>query len=272
MKITGSLVTYHNNFEDIKNVFSSFLNTNLDIKLFVSDNSLDASISTICNDKRIEYKYNNSNNGFGFGHNLAIKSAEKEKTKYHFVINPDVYFPEGTIEKIVDFMEKNQDIGLLMPKILFPNGEVQYVCKLLPTPFNFFARSILPKWGWVKKINDKFEMKFTGYNKTMEVPYISGCFMCFRAEIFEKIGYFDEKIFLHLEDTDISRRVHKKYKTVMFPDVIVYHKWEKGTYKSKKIRNATIKSAIYYFGKYGWIFDRERRIINSKIINKWEYK
>lgn len=269
MKITGSLVTYHNNFEDLQNVFDSFLNTDLDIRLFISDNSSNKSIEKLCIDSRVEYIFNNSNKGFGTAHNVGIKKAEELNSTYHFIINPDVYFDKGTLENMVDFMEKNKDIGLLMPKILYPNGDIQYVCKLLPTPFNFFARSLLPNWKWVQRINDRFEMKFTEYDKVMEVPYISGCFMCFRTPVLKDIGYFDENIFLHLEDTDISRRTHKKYRTVMLPSAIVYHKWEKATYKSKKIRNATIKSAIYYFNKYGWFFDKERRKINDFIIKNF---
>ena len=265
MKITASIVTYNNNFDDLKAAIGSFLNSDLNIKLYISDNSETDLIKTLRNDSRIEYIYNRCNNGFGYGHNIAIKKAEKEGSKYHLVINPDTYYYEGTLEKIIDFMEKNEDIGLMMPKIVYPNGEIQYVCKLLPTPFNLFSRGFLPNWKWVKKINDNYEMRFTNYDKIMEVPYISGCFMVFRTKIFSEIGYFDENIFMYLEETDISRRIIKKgYKTIMNPEVKVYHKWEKGTHKNKKLRNITIQSSIYYFNKYGWFFDKERKKINNR--------
>lgn len=266
MIITGSLVTYNNSFEDLELVINSFLDTNLNIKLYISDNSETDKIRELCNDVRIEYIFNNSNNGFGYAHNIAIKKAEKLGSKYHLVINPDIYYEKSTLEKILEFLEKNKNIGLLMPKILYPNGEIQYVCKLLPTPFNLFSRGFLPNWNWVKKINDNYEMRFTNYDKIMEVPYISGCFMIFKTKIFSEIGYFDENIFMYLEETDISRRIIKKgYKTIMNPNMIIYHKWEKGTHKNKKLRNITIKSAIYYFNKYGWIFDKDRKNINKKI-------
>lgn len=272
MKITGSIVTYHNNHEDLQNAISSFLNTKLDVKLYISDNSSNDEIKKLCNNQRIEYIFNNSNNGFGYAHNIAIKKAENDESDYHLIINPDIYFEEGNLEKMIDFMEENDEVGLMMPKILYPNGDIQYVCKLLPTPFNLFLRGFLPNWNWVKKMNDDYEMRFTGYSKTMEVPYISGCFMVFRTKVLCEIGYFDDNIFMYLEETDITRRVMKKYKTVMYPKATVYHKWEKGTHKNKKLRNITIQSAIYYFNKYGWFFDMERKIINKKIINKWEYK
>lgn len=269
MKITASIVTYNNNFEDLKLTINSFLNTDLDIKLFISDNSEKDKIKELCSDSRIEYIFNNSNDGFGYAHNIAIKKAEKLSSKYHLVINPDIYYDKGHLEKMIDFMNKNEEIGLMMPKILYPNGEIQYVCKLLPTPFNLFSRGFLPNWKWVKKYNDKYEMRFTNYDKVIEVPYISGCFMVFRTKIFSEIGYFDDNIFMYLEETDISRRIMSQgYKTVMTPEAIVYHKWEKGTHKNKNLRNITIKSAIYYFNKYGWFFDKKRTKINNKVFNQ----
>lgn len=272
MKITGSLVTYHNSVEDVKNVIDSFLNTKLDVKLYISDNSSNTKLEELCDDKRIEYIFNNSNKGFGYAHNIAIKKAEEEGSDYHLVINPDIYYEKGNLENLISYLEENEDVGLTMPKILYPDGRIQYVCKLLPTPFNLFARAFLPKWKWVEKIDSDYELRFTGYNKTMEVPYISGCFMAFRTKIFSEIGYFDDKIFMYLEETDISRRVAQKYKTTMYPQAQVYHKWEKGTHKNKKLRNITIKSAIYYFNKYGWFKDEERKKINEKIKQKYVIK
>ncbi len=270
MKITGSIVTYHNDLKDIKKAIDSFLNTKLEVKLYISDNSSNRNIQTLCNDERIEYIFNNSNKGFGYGHNVAIRKAEKEGSDYHLIINPDIFYEEGNLEKMIFFMEKNKNAGLIMPKILFPDGSIQYVCKLLPTPFNLFSRGFLPNFKWVERINEKYEMRFTGYNKLIEVPYISGCFMVFRTKVFKKVGYFDENIFMYLEETDITRRVNLKYKTYMVPEAEVYHKWEKGTHNNKKLRNITIKSAIYYFNKYGWFFDKKRRKINKEILSKYQ--
>ncbi len=270
--ITASIVTYHNNKVELKEAIDSFLNTGLTIKLYISDNSSNDELKELCFDPRIEYIFNNSNNGFGAGHNIAIKKAIKEGSKYHLIINPDTFYEIGNLEKMVDFMEKNKDVGLIMPKILYPNGDLQYVCKLLPTPFNLFARAFLPKWKCFENINEAFEMRFTEYKETMLVPYISGCFMVFRTDIFSEIGFFDESIFMYLEETDISRRVIETgYKTVMYSEAIVYHHWAKGNHRNKKLKIINIQSGIYYFGKYGWFFDKKRRIINREIKKNWKY-
>lgn len=268
--ITASIVTYHNNDTDLKKVISSFLNTTLNIKLYISDNSSNDNIKKLCSDSRIEYIYNNSNLGFGKAHNIAIKKAEVEGSKYHIILNPDIYFDPNVVSILRKYMEKNTNVGLVMPKINYPDGSTQYLCKLLPTPFNLIARRFLPSWNWVKKLDEKYEMRETKYETIVDVPYLSGCFMFIRTNVLKKIGYFDENIFMYLEDTDLTRRIHEKYRTVMNPEVSIYHKWEKGSYKSFKLMKYNVQAAIYYFNKYGWFFDKERNKINKETILKYK--
>jgi len=267
--ITGSIVTYKNSFQDLEKVISSFLASKGEIKLYISDNSPTDIIKELCIDSRIEYFHNSGNFGFGKAHNIAIKKAIADGSNYHVVLNPDIYFAKDVLKKLKCFMDKNEDVGLSMPKVKFPDGSTQYLCKLLPTPFTLLVRRFLPNWKWVKKIDYKYEMRFTEYNKVMNVPYLSGCFMFIRSKIFDEIGFFDENIFMYLEDTDLTRRIHKKYKTVMNPEVEIFHKWEKGSYKNKKLMFYNIKAALYYFYKYGFFFDSERRKINRKVIEEF---
>ena len=74
---------------------------------------------------------------------------------------------------------------------------------------------------------------------------------------------------MYFEDWDLSRRMHQYYKTVYFPKVSVYHEYESGANKNKKLFMIFIKSGIYYFNKWGWIFDKERIIINKKALNQF---
>ena len=246
----------------------------LNVILYIIDNSPDDKLKQICCGENVHYIFNGLNNrGFGAGHNIGIKMAEACGSDFHFVINPDVFFDSCTLSKIVDFMQNNQHIGLLMPKILFPNAEVQYVCKLMPTPLNLLIRGfgLDKKWKWAKKIDDDYEMKFSDYNSTMQVPCVSGCFMVFNTKVFSEVGYFDENIFMYFEDMDISRRVLEKYDVVMYSDAIVYHKWNRAVYNASdavKFKKIIFKSAWYYFNKWGWICDTRRKKINTRIKHK----
>jgi len=267
-----SIVLYHNREEQIKKAIESVLNTDLNITLYLVDNSSTDSLRELERiDKRIVYIFNNSNLGFGKAHNIALKKSIEKNIPYHLVLNPDVYFEKGVLEELYNFMEANKDVGLVMSKVLYPDGNIQYLCKLLPTPLDLFGRRFL-NFGPFKKIvekrNEVYELRFTGYDKIMEVPYLSGCFMFIRTEVLKKVGLFDERFFMYLEDTDLSRRIHRVAKTIYYPYVHVYHEHGKGSYKSLKLLYYHIKSAIKYFNKYGWFFDEEREEINKRILKK----
>ena len=143
----------------------------------------------------------NKNNGFGAGHN-EIMSHPELMGRYHLVLNPDIHFEPGVIDRLYSYMEDNPDVGNVMPKVTYPNGDLQYLCKLLPTPIDWIGRLIIPIKKVKERINYNFEMHFADYNKTMNVPYLSGCFMFLRKSAIAEIGQFDTHIFMYGEDTD----------------------------------------------------------------------
>jgi GT2 family glycosyltransferase len=123
----------------------------------------------------IEY-IENENTGYGHAHNIALHKAVELGSTYHVILNPDIEFSANALKDLASYMEVNTDAGWVMPKVLYPNGEIQYLCKKLPTPFNLFLRRFLPALNWVKKMDEDFELRYTGYDKEMNVPFLSGCF------------------------------------------------------------------------------------------------
>lgn len=266
--IVCSLVIYNNNKFQVLEAIKSFLNTELNIKLFLIDNSPTDILKDLKIDKRVEYLHNPSNPGYGSSHNIAIKKY-CDKTKFHLILNPDIYYDRGVVEGIIEFMNYNDAIGLVMPKILYPNGQIQHLAKLIPNPYIFFVRRFVPIPSLQKKISDKFELRFSGYNNIMEAPYLSGCFMLFRTEVLKEIGGFDENIFMHMEDLDICRRCNEKgFKTIFYPKQFVYHDHLFKSFMTFSNLKMYFKSAFYYFNKWGWIFDRRRDEININVIKK----
>jgi len=270
--ITGSIVVYHNSKEDIKKVIDSFLGYENDSILFVIDNSLNNSLSDLCKQPRVKYIYNNANLGFGAAHNIAFKEAYKLNSSYHILLNPDVYFDPLIIKDLVIKADSDSSIGLIMPKIIYPNGLTQYLCKLIPTPIDLLLRRFITNNALKIKLENRYELRFFSYKEEMEIPVISGCFMIIRSSVLQKLNGFDERFFMYLEDVDLCRRVGEISKVVYFPKVSVVHNYEKGSYKSTKLLMYHIKSAIKYFNKWGWIFDNERKVINNRILKKLNYK
>lgn len=254
--ITSCIVLYNNDITMLEEAIASFLNTSLNVKLYLVDNSPTDKLKILVTDPRIEYFHNPSNPGFGASHNLAIQKALEQNSDYHLVLNPDIYFHGGTLEKITEFMDSNPKVGHVMPKVTYPNGDFQYLCKTNPTFFDLFARGFMP--SFFKKIfqkrMDKYEYKDRDYNEIIyNIPYLSGCFMFLRTSVLKEVGLFDDKIFMYLEDADLTRRFLEVSQTAYYPEAHVYHHFAKLTHKKMKFKWITVESAIIYFNKWGWL-------------------
>jgi len=234
-------------------------------KILVIDNTDGGEAEKSIRNSDAEYIKTDRNLGYGAANNIAIDEWNRRST-YHLVSNPDISFREGTIEKLFRYMEKNTDIGLAMPKVFYPDGRIQHLCKLLPRPRDLFVRRFLPFRKALERRNRVYELRFTGYDRTMDVPYLSGCFMFMRSAVLREVGGFDDRYFLYLEDTDLSRRIHSRYRTVFFPGAEIVHHYQKGSYRNKKLLWNHTVSAVKYFNKWGWFFDRERKETNLKTL------
>src|SRR5574344_1698743 len=114
---------------------------------------------------------------------------------------------------------------------------------------------------------EHFELHFSGYNRIINVPYLSGCFMLLRTEALKKVGLFDERFFMYPEDMDLTRRLHKVYKTCFYPNVSVVHAHAQGSYKNRKLLWIHLVNVAKYFNKWGWFYDKERILFNQETIN-----
>lgn len=270
MKVNVSIVLYNTRRDFIERAVKSVLASNYVGRLFIIDNSPSYNFPQAKElDHRVEYIFTKKNLGYGRAHNIALKRSLEEEVAYHLVMNPDLYFDEDVIGICVEFMEKCPEVGLLIPKVFFPDGRVQPVARLLPSPYHLIFRRFLNFWifkKYLRKLNYYYEMEFTGYDRTFEAPFISGCFMFIRVAVLKKVGLFDERFFLYCDDLDLSRRIHKHAKTVFYPGTKIYHYWTRSSYRSLKFLFYHICDAIKYFNKWGWFFDKEREIINKRIL------
>ena len=264
--LTASIVSYHHRVSEIKQVIDCVLAGPVE-KLYVIDNSSDDRLRELeCISDRVHYIHS-VNRGYGAGHNIAIQEAMDLGATYHVVVNPDIYFESGVLEKLVSFMNLHKNVGQIMPKVYYPNGELQYLCKLIPTPFDLMFKRFLPS-SIVERRMIKFQLRFTKYNKIMNVPYLSGCFMFFRISALQDIGLFDERFFMYPEDIDITRRMHEKYMTIFFPEVSIVHAHAAASKTNKRMLKIHILNMIKYFNKWGWLFDLKRRNINKRVLGE----
>lgn len=220
--ITASIVSYHHRLDEIRKISACVLKSIVEILYIVDNSSHDSLRELSFFSHRIRYIHS-VNVGYGAAHNIAIREAMEQGADYHVVINPDIYFEEGVIESLYDYMEKHRMCGLVMPKILYPDGKMQFLCKLLPTPFDLFGRRFITDSKYIEKRNEKYELRFVSYDREMNIPSLSGCFMFLRVSVLEKVGVFDERFFMYAEDLDLCRRIGENFQTIYYPMVFVYH-------------------------------------------------
>lgn len=264
--ITASIVLYRNKIEECHAILNLLLESSV-ARIYLIDHSGNDHLSILRNYSDIIEYIPHENTGYGAGHNVALRKAMETESEYHLVLNADVIFKKNVISELADFMNHNPQVGLVMPKLLFADGTMQYACKLVPTPWDLFSRRFIPKC-FIKKSQAHFTLASSGYDRIMNVPFLSGCFMFFRVSALKEIGLFDERFFMYAEDIDISRRMHEKYKTVFFPDVSIIHIQEDASRKNLRMLIIHIMSLIKYFNKWGWFFDKTRREINQKCLQE----
>lgn len=271
MIISASIVLYNTDFNELLKTVESIFQTKLNIKLFLIDNSYNASreISQLSEDSRITYIHNPSNPGFGSAHNVAIKQTINEAADFHFIINPDIYFHGDVMTPMVEYMIKDPKIGMIMPQILNLDGTIQNLPKLLPSPYSILMRKLKrPKLIYDSFIN-KYELRFVDNDLIYNAPILSGCFTLLNLDAVKKIGMYDDNFFMYFEDWDLSRRMHEHYKTIYFPKVSVYHGYESGANKNSRLFKIFLNSTITYFNKWGWFFDSDRKRINKEALDQF---
>jgi hypothetical protein len=265
-----SIVLYNSNLVELSKAIESIFKTNLSIKLFLVDNSPSSKLNVFENDHRIIYVHNPANPGFGAAHNIAIQKAMELDCNYHFIVNPDIYFDEDVISKMIEFMKSDPTIGMMMPEILNLDGSVQNLPKLLPSPLSIFWRKLKRPTKAYQKFINKYELRQVPKKMIYNAPVLSGCFTLLNLEAIKKVGGYDDKFFMYFEDWDLSRRMHQEYKTLYFPLVSVYHRYESGANRNSKLFKIFINSAITYFNKWGWFFDSERKKINKEALSQFK--
>ncbi len=269
--VSASIVTYNTGCGELRRCIDSLLCNGVSV-IYVSDNSPDDSLRGFCDAiASVEYIHNDRNIGYGAGHNVAIRRARQIGSGYHLVINSDVYFGEGVIGRIASYMDANPDVAQVIPNVVYPDGRLQYVVRLLPVPADLIFRRFIPR-KIAEKRNYRYCLEFFDHKRPVNVAYHQGSFMFFRMECFDKVGLFDERFFMYPEDIDITRRMHRYYRTMFFPDVTVVHAHRAASYKSWRMLMVHMVNMIRYFNKWGWFFDKERSEWNKRLLGELGYE
>lgn len=244
----------------------SFLESATDGLLFVVDNSPVALESEFFFHERVKYIFNGENLGFGKAHNKAILNLPST-SEFHLFLNPDISFGQRMIPDLHSYCDKDPSIGVLMPRINYPDGSGQRLAKLLPTPVDLIIRRFVPIKAVKSWIDQRYELHDLPQHDPVDVPNLSGCCLFVRTKLLRDLGGFDERYFMYLEDVDLVRRIGDHARTTYVPTVTVVHEYAKGSYRWNRLLYYHLKSAIQYFTKWGWLIDSVRSERNNKMLD-----
>jgi N-acetylglucosaminyl-diphospho-decaprenol L-rhamnosyltransferase len=196
---------------------------------------------------------NKKNLGYGAGNNIGIKQA---KGDYVLILNPDVEIEYSAIQKMLSYIKNYPDVGIVGPQLIYPNGQIQDSYRKFPKFFDLIVkRTKLHKFPLLKKRMTDYLMHDVNPHKTQEVDWLVGAALLIPRWVFKMVGYFDERYFLFLEDTDLCRRVHERgLKVVYFPEAKAIHNHKRlSEGKSWRVLfNKNLYTHISSASKYFW--------------------
>lgn len=231
--ISAAIVTYNDGEKAVTACRSILENTKkYPVRLYVIDNaSSDGTADMLAAIEGVTLIKNPENIGFGAAHNQVLR---EETGAYHFVINPDISFSGDVLSDMTDFLIENGDIAMAMPRIENPDGTEQKLPKEQPTFSRLFLGRLASLGGIFRKVRNEYTWNDRDITEVTDISFCSGCFFGIKTELFKKLGGFDERFFMYLEDADLTLRAKKHGRVVINPHIAVTHLWERDSAKSLK--------------------------------------
>ena len=255
----------------IRNCINSInkLYSQLSLELIIVDNgSEDSTLQELQDSKRsVNFPFKiislPKNEGTTVSRNLAIKQA---KGDILIIMDSDVEFNSHGFKDMINYLRLHPKIGILAPKILYPNGEIQHSCKKFPTFILKILRLVCILTRFFSFQHD-FYPNFP-FNNTTDVDTAISAFWVMKRDIFELVGYLDENIFYSPEDIDYCVRIWLAgRKVVFYPHFEVMHYTQQISHRSpfNRISRSHLKGLIYYFNKYNyWLsYKKIKRLVNK---------
>ena len=224
MKVSVVIVNY-NTSEQLKDCLNNLLSQGIELEIIVVDNaSSDDSVEMVRtnfpNVKLVEAK---ENKGLAHGSNLGLEVATGDYVLY---LGSDAYPEKGVIDGMVEFMDKNINIGISTCKLVLRNGSLDMDAhRGFPTPWaslTHFTKlnSLFPK----SKFFNQYFLGYEDFTRPHEIDLCISHFMMVRKKVFDRVGRWDEDFFVFGEDVDFCYRVKKAgWKIMYLPQFTAIH-------------------------------------------------
>jgi N-acetylglucosaminyl-diphospho-decaprenol L-rhamnosyltransferase len=249
------IIVNYKNSESLKDCLVSLYQTvqEIDFETIIVDNSEnDLGIKPLKElYPKAQFVSNSSNVGFAKANNQAAKIAQG---KVLIFLNPDTILSDQAIDSMYRYYCSHTETGVLGPKVVDPEGSLQYSCRRYPTLWTglFNRYSILSRLFPENRFTSQYLMLDFDHNEIRQVDWLSGCCLMVSKSTFENSHGFDENYFLFNEDIDLCRTIKQAGKKVIyFPEATIIH--HVSTSNSKTTARVIIQrhlGMMHYFKKH----------------------
>lgn len=202
----------------------------------------------------IDYKIivNKENLGFAAGNNEGAKYALNKGADFIMLLNNDTVVDKNLLKEFLVAAEKYPQAGILSPKIYFAKGfefhRKRYEQKDLGRVIWYAGGEI--DWDNVYATHRGVDEVDKGqYDSAREIDFATGACMFLRAEVIRKVGLFNERYFMYLEDVDLSQRIKKRgWKVMYIPRAFLWHKVAQSSAIGGDLNDYFLTRNRLYFG------------------------
>jgi GT2 family glycosyltransferase len=188
-------------------------------RIVVADNaSSDGSVSFVRERfPEVEVIVNPENGGFAKGYNQALRHVRAD---YYVLLNSDIEVTPNWIDPVIALMEKDPLVGACQPKILsyYDRNRFEYAGA---------AGGFIDKFGYPfcrGRLFPSIELDLGQYDDEREIFWATGACLFVKADVYHRLGGFDNDFFAHMEEIDFCWRLHNEgYKVMYCPSSKVYH-------------------------------------------------
>lgn len=188
-----------------ENLDSIYKNTKkINFEIFVVDNNSDDNTVKMIESEFPEVKLikNNINTGFSKANNQAIKESIG---RYVLLLNPDMRIVEGTLDDIVDWMDKNKKVGISSCYLVGHDGKTVKHVRRFPSVFDQLM-VVLKIPHILPFVLNNYLMSDFNYSHESSVDSVRGSFFMMRREMIKDVGLLDESYFIWFEEVDYCKR------------------------------------------------------------------
>ncbi len=165
---------------------------------------------------------NQTNLGFSRANNQAVALSQ---SRYVFLLNSDAFVHSQALQELTAYADAHPDAGVLGPRVLNPDGSLQFSCRRFPTlGAGVFRNTYLGRLFPRNKYAQDYLMTDFDHLSTLAVDWVSGCAMFIRRALLDDIGVLDERFFMYCEDVDFCLRAGEAHSQVLYvPQAVVTH-------------------------------------------------